>query len=82
MPLTGKHPHELLTDIDMLLMFENGNHGGVSMINQSYAQVNIPVTPEYSPDQTPSYIMYWDAKFLQGRAMFEYLLHGEGVKMV
>lgn len=47
---------ELLTDIDMLLMFENGIRGGVSMISQRFAKANMPNTPAYDSNQTPSYI--------------------------
>ena len=72
----SKKPLQLLTDIDMLLMFEKGIRGGVSMISHRHAQANIPNTKEFDPEKAPSYIMYWDANNLYGWAMSEYLPFG------
>jgi len=53
----------LLTDIDMLLMFEKQSRGGVSMISKRYAQA--------PADGKGSAIAYYDANNLYGWAMMQ-----------
>ena len=55
---------ELLKDPDMVLMFEKGIRGGVSMISKRYAKANNPYmdAEEYDPDKPIKYIPYLDAK--------------------
>ena len=61
---------ELLTDIDMLLMFEKGTHGGISMISKRYSQANNPYMGKiYDKTKPTKYITYLDANNLYGWAM-------------
>ncbi|XP_050547847.1 uncharacterized protein LOC126909468, partial [Daktulosphaira vitifoliae] len=62
---------ELLTDPDMLLMFEMGIRGGLTQVNQQYARANHPDVPDYNPDLPHKYLQYLDATNLYGTAMME-----------
>ena len=54
----------------MVLMFEKGIRGDVSMISKRYAKVNNPyMGPCYDPDKPTKYIPYLDANNLYGWAM-------------
>ena len=67
---------ELLTNIDMHLMFESGTRGGVSYISHRHAAANNKYMKDYNPEQESSYIMYLDANNLYGCAMSESLPTG------
>ena len=61
---------ELLTDPDMLLMFEHGIRGGISMISNRYGQANnIYMEEKYDESKPDKYITYLDANNLYGWAM-------------
>ena len=61
---------QLLTDSDMLLMFEEGIRGGVSMITKRHGKANIPYMGEaFDPDAPTKYLAYLDANNLYGWAM-------------
>ena len=61
---------QLLTDPDMLLLFEKGVRDGTSTICQRYAKANNPYMGEdYDPNSPSKYITYLDANNLYGWAM-------------
>ena len=53
---------ELLTDVDVLLLFEKGIRGGVSMITNRYGKANNKYMGEkFDPSQPSKFITYLDA---------------------
>ena len=65
---------ELLTDIDMLLMFEKGIRGGITKAVKRYAKVNNKYMKDlYNPDEKSMYLQYLDANNLYGWAMVQNL---------
>ena len=69
---TGVHL-ELLTDHDMLLMFEKGLRGGISTIVNRFGTANNPLVPGYDPSKPTKYLMYLDMNNLYGHALRDYL---------
>ena len=69
---------ELLTDPDMLLMFEKGIRGGVAMIPNRYSKANNKYMGEkFDPSQPSKYIAYLDANALYSWAMMQRLPVGD-----
>ena len=73
---------ELLTDPDMLLMFERGIRGGITQAVHKYALVNNKYMGDrFDPRSKSSYLQYLDANNLYGWAMSQPLPTG-GFKWV
>ena len=63
---------ELLTDIDMLLMFEKGIQGGITQAVKRYGKANNNYMEDlYNPDEHSIYLQYVDASNLYGWAMIQ-----------
>ena len=61
---------ELLSDIDMLLMYQKGIRGGICIAPNRYAKANNKYMKEaYDPSQPSKFITYLDANNLYGCAM-------------
>ena len=68
---------ELLTDPDMLLMFECGIRGGITQAVHRYASANNPYMGELcNPSEESSYLQYLDANNLCRWVMSQPLLTG------
>ena len=73
---------ELLTDPDMLLMFERGIRGGITQAVRKYAAANNPyMRGKFNPNEDTTYLQYLDANKLYGWAMSQPLPTG-GFKCV
>ena len=69
---------ELLTDPDMLLMFEKGIRGGISMISNRHGRANNKFMKEQFDSSQPSkFVTYLDANNLYGWAMMKPLPVGD-----
>ena len=74
--ITGQHL-ELLSDYDMLMMFERGIRGGITHISKRYAEANNKYMKNYDPEKKSTFIQYLDANNLYGWAMSQNLpTHG------
>ena len=74
--LTGQKL-ELLTDYDMLMMFERGIRGGITHISKRYSEANNKYMKNYNPSKKSKFIQYLDANNLYGWAMSQNLpTHG------
>ena len=64
---------ELITNVDMLLMIEKGNRGGICHAIYRYAKANNKYMKYYDENKKISYILYLDANNLYGWAMSQKL---------
>ena len=55
---------ELLTDIDLLLMFENRIRWGICTAIQRYAKPNNKYKEDYDKNKESSYLNYWEVNNL------------------
>ena len=60
---------ELLTDNDVLLMFEKGTRGGMCSDIYRYVEANSKYMKNYNKKIKPSYLVYSDANNLYGWTM-------------
>ncbi|VDI35302.1 Hypothetical predicted protein [Mytilus galloprovincialis] len=68
---------ELLSDPDMLMMFENATRGGVAMISHRHGKANNPYMKNFDSSQSTKYLTYLDANNLYGWAMVQSLPTGD-----
>ena len=68
---------KLLTDPDMLLMFEHGIRGGITQVVHKYASANNPyMRDKFNSNEDTTYLQYLDANSLYGWAMSQPLPTG------
>ena len=68
-----KQELQLLTDYDMLMMFEKGIRGGISHISKRYAEANNKYMKDFDKTKPSTFIQYLDANNLYGWAMTQKL---------
>ena len=64
-----------IVDIDMYLFIEKGLRGGISYIENRYAEANNKQMKNYDPKRPSKFITYLDMNNLYGWAMSRYLFY-------
>ncbi|CAI6374590.1 unnamed protein product [Macrosiphum euphorbiae] len=64
---------QLLSDYEMLLMFEKGIRGGLVQASKRYATANHEKVPDYDAEKEKSWLVYQDCNNLYGYAMSQYM---------
>ena len=64
---------ELLTDPNMLLMFEERIRGGITQSSHRYAEANNKYMKNYDENKESSFLIYLDANNLYGCTMSQKL---------
>ncbi len=73
---TGVHL-DLITDLEMLKIFESAKRGGLCFVgSKRHVKANNKYLDDYSPKEDSNFLMYWDANNLYGKLMNEYLPYG------
>ena len=67
---------ELLHDENMLLMFEKGIRGGISIISNRYGKANNKYMKDFNKNKLLTFLLYFDANNLYGWAMSQKLPTG------
>ena len=67
---------EKIVDIDMYLIIEKGQRGGISYIAKRYAKANNKYMKNYGPTKPPKFKTYLDINHLYDWAMSVYLPYG------
>ena len=62
---------DLITNPDMLLMFERGIRGGITQVVKRYVRANNKYVEDYDSNEPSRYLQYLDANNLYGLAMFQ-----------
>ena len=62
---------ELISDVDMYLMIEEGLRGGMSAISHRKAEANNKFMHSYNPGKTSKYITYLDANSLYSSSVIQ-----------
>jgi hypothetical protein len=62
---------ELLTDYDMVLFFESGIRGGISVASHRHAKANNKYLPDFDKNKPSSFISYLDCNSLYSTIMCE-----------
>nr|XP_013189482.1 unnamed protein product [Amyelois transitella] len=64
---------ELINDLSMIRMLQQGIRGGVCLCSHRHAKANNSFLPDYKPLEPTSYITYIDCNNLYGFSMCQYL---------
>ena len=71
---------DLIIDVDMYQMVEDGMRGGISNISHYYARANHPRMETYNPNEEVKTLTYQDANALYSWAMSQLLQLKDGTR--
>ena len=64
---------ELLTDPEMVLLFETGIRGGITQCSKRYAKANNKYIKDYNSNEINSFLLYIDCNSLYGYSLADYM---------